>query len=180
VNYTDLALRRFFEEASKQSWFDSTLFIITADHSSYSRKAYFYTPSGKFEVPLMFYSPAMQYPQPDTSFVASHLDILPTVLDVLNYPGTFFSFGTSLLRANEYHCAWHYSEGCYQILKYPYIYRESDHGPSDLIYFPKDSDPDNAIYPADSASMRIKAELRKQIRARRQCFTKRTIEDRYR
>ncbi|MBN2763403.1 MAG: sulfatase-like hydrolase/transferase, partial [Bacteroidales bacterium] len=32
IGYTDMALKRFFETASKEPWFENTLFIITADH----------------------------------------------------------------------------------------------------------------------------------------------------
>ena len=34
VNYTDYALKRFFATASRMKWFDNTLFVITADHTS--------------------------------------------------------------------------------------------------------------------------------------------------
>jgi phosphoglycerol transferase MdoB-like AlkP superfamily enzyme len=32
IGYTDMAVRRFFESASRQPWFDNTIFVITADH----------------------------------------------------------------------------------------------------------------------------------------------------
>ncbi|MBQ8442624.1 MAG: LTA synthase family protein, partial [Bacteroides sp.] len=36
VRYTDHALKRFFETASKQPWFENTLFVLTADHTNLS------------------------------------------------------------------------------------------------------------------------------------------------
>ena len=33
VAYTDFALKRFFNEAKKSSWYENTIFIITADHT---------------------------------------------------------------------------------------------------------------------------------------------------
>ncbi len=47
VMYTDYALGRFFEEASRQPWFDNTVFVITADHCASS--------AGKTEIPLEKY-----------------------------------------------------------------------------------------------------------------------------
>ncbi len=34
IAYTDMALRKFFATSARQPWYDSTLFIITADHAS--------------------------------------------------------------------------------------------------------------------------------------------------
>ena len=34
IGYTDMALREFFNAASKEPWFDSTLFVLTADHTN--------------------------------------------------------------------------------------------------------------------------------------------------
>src|SRR5690606_35786309 len=36
VGYTDYALRQFFEKAKKAPWFENTLFVLCADHSSVS------------------------------------------------------------------------------------------------------------------------------------------------
>jgi len=35
VRYSDYSLRKFFEEASRQNWYNSTIFLITADHTFY-------------------------------------------------------------------------------------------------------------------------------------------------
>ena len=32
VEYADWALRKFFEEARKQPWFDNTIFVLEGDH----------------------------------------------------------------------------------------------------------------------------------------------------
>ncbi|MDE6062313.1 MAG: sulfatase-like hydrolase/transferase, partial [Duncaniella sp.] len=37
IRYTDYSIKRFFESARKQPWFDNTIFVITADHASSKR-----------------------------------------------------------------------------------------------------------------------------------------------
>jgi len=55
VGYTDDALKDFFITASKQEWFKNTVFIITADHSAENEKAYYQSPQGKYEIPLIVF-----------------------------------------------------------------------------------------------------------------------------
>jgi hypothetical protein len=59
IAYTDIALRKFFETASKKPWFENTVFVITGDHTSHSDKEYFYSQSGHYEVPVLMYSPGV-------------------------------------------------------------------------------------------------------------------------
>ena len=54
VRYTDHALKRFFETASKQPWFKNTLFVLTADHTNLSEVPEYQTSLGGFRVPIVF------------------------------------------------------------------------------------------------------------------------------
>ena len=49
VGYADYALEQFFAEASKQPWFNNTLFILTADHprSSAARTCFYQGAGGR-------------------------------------------------------------------------------------------------------------------------------------
>ena len=95
IRYTDHALELFFQEASKEDWFNNTLFILTADHTSSSNRDLYVHDRGRMHIPLIFYHPT------DTSFkghdsrIMGHIDIMPTVLDLLGYQDEFFSFGHS-------------------------------------------------------------------------------------
>ena len=53
IGYTDYALRRFFESASKQPWFANTLFVLTADHTNQSCRNVYETDLGVFSVPIV-------------------------------------------------------------------------------------------------------------------------------
>lgn len=57
VGYTDYAVRRFFEYAKQQPWFENTLFVITADHSALTETKEFKTALGLYRIPVIFYSP---------------------------------------------------------------------------------------------------------------------------
>ena len=95
IAYTDFALKRFFESAAKQAWFDNTIFVITADHTSQPQEKYYYLYTGAFRVPLFYYAPKLI--EPDTlNTLSQHIDIMPTLLDYINYPDTFYAFGKSV------------------------------------------------------------------------------------
>jgi len=48
IGYTDFSLQQFFKTASGMSWFENTLFIITADHTSISVNAEYKTNINRF------------------------------------------------------------------------------------------------------------------------------------
>ena len=56
VYYFDQSLGRFIQEAKHHTWYDSTLFILTADHGNLMPKDYkdTYDP-GKFKIPLLMF-----------------------------------------------------------------------------------------------------------------------------
>ena len=56
IQYSDSALRIFFEKAKKTDWYKNTLFIITADHTGPNTKDQL-KPMDAFRVPIIFYSP---------------------------------------------------------------------------------------------------------------------------
>ncbi len=81
VAYTDLAVRRFFDYARTQPWFENTLFVITGDHTPPMRSARYDTPIGRYMVPTLLYHPRGELPAMDTKRVVQHVDLFPTILD---------------------------------------------------------------------------------------------------
>jgi phosphoglycerol transferase MdoB-like AlkP superfamily enzyme len=97
VAYTDLAVRRFFEVARTQPWYDHTLFIITADHTPPSRSTRYDTPIGRYMVPTLLFHPGGALPPLDTTRVMQHVDLFPTILDFAGVRPTHVPrFGHSL------------------------------------------------------------------------------------
>ncbi len=100
VQYTDHALKQFFDFAERQPWYRNTLFVITADHTNHSIEERYKTPSGVMEVPVIFFSPQGETPfEPgiDTTMIAQQIDIMPTVLEYVGYDKPFIAFGKSLI-----------------------------------------------------------------------------------
>ncbi len=102
VAYVDLAVRRFFETARQQPWFENTLFIITGDHTPPMRSERYDTPLGRYMVPVLLYHPRGTLPALDTSRVTQHVDLFQTVLDYSGVrPRRIPSFGRSMFAADR-------------------------------------------------------------------------------
>lgn len=87
IAYTDLALKKFFEAACKQPWYENTLFVITADHTSEHFRKEYQTDWGDYHVPLIFFHPRMQWaPEIDRAQIAQQIDVMPSILDFLGFP----------------------------------------------------------------------------------------------
>jgi phosphoglycerol transferase MdoB-like AlkP superfamily enzyme len=95
--YSDFSLKQFFKKASSETWFNNTVFIITADHTLFTSRTGFNT---SFHIPLLIYSPSLIAPGKSDK-VASHIDILPTILDILNVPAIHSSMGFSVLDSTK-------------------------------------------------------------------------------
>ena len=95
VKYADYSLKMFFESARKQPWFDNTLFILTADHTQ--EKIQPWSLYNDYHVPLLFYSPKYIKPYLVASKITQHVDIAPSVLDLLHIsPQSPSLFGHSI------------------------------------------------------------------------------------
>lgn len=102
IGYADHALRRFFATASRQPWFDHTLFVLTADHTNELSLPEYANTRGLFEVPIAFYCPAC-LPASQRSDVVSQTDIMPSVLRSVDYNDAFFAFGEDALNSHKQH-----------------------------------------------------------------------------
>ena len=81
IGYADYALKQFFQTASRQDWYQKTLFVVTADHTQINHEPRYATADGRFDVPLVFFCPSQKLQADTTSFV-NHIDIRPSVLDL--------------------------------------------------------------------------------------------------
>lgn len=126
VAYTDKALESFFEAASKTKWFSNTIFVITADHTSYSKNPYFYSESGHYEIPLLIYKSNI-VPEIIEKTV-SQLDIIPTVTDYMGLNLELFGLGRSAFDSYYGGYSIHRDNGINYILQYPYTLGMNDKG----------------------------------------------------
>ena len=73
-------------------WFKNTLFVICADHATVSHLPEYQTTPNSFAIPIVFYQPGAELKGYSDKLV-QQIDILPTVLNYLHYPKSYFSFG---------------------------------------------------------------------------------------
>lgn len=95
IGYTDFALKEFFREASKSSWFKNTLFVITADHTNEAFHEEYQNDFGSYRVPIIFFKQGSDL-KGKKNKIAQQLDIMPTVLNYLNYDKEYIAFGNDL------------------------------------------------------------------------------------
>lgn len=156
IQYTDEMLKQFFTSAQTKPWFRNTIFIITADHTSHSKDKYYYSATGKYEIPLLVYDPSGQYIQPGlNNKTVNQIDIMPTVLDIVNYPYPFFSLGTSMLDSNR-GFAYQKNGGLFQIVSYPYVAQLKPNGK--FVFFKKYKEDNKRyfdLFPAEYRTRKI-------------------------
>lgn len=122
IRYTDHALKKFFESASKEPWFQNTIFVITSDHTNLSNHDEYMTDLGGFCAPVIFYDPTGEMGIGLHDAIAQQIDIMPTILNYLGYDQPYLAFGIDLLNTPaEDTWAVNYLNGIYQYVKYGYV-----------------------------------------------------------
>lgn len=112
ASYTDYALMEFFEAISKYSWFDSTLFVFTGDHTG---EATVPIPDNRYmayQIPIFFYHPLAEKGQQRD--MMQQLDIMPSILSYLGIDDPLFSFGQNVFDTNHVAFAVNYLSDIYQ------------------------------------------------------------------
>ncbi len=94
IGYADYSLKQFFNSIKSMPWFNNTLFVLTADHSSHSETAYYNSRLNRFAIPSLIYDPTGKIKGTDSSYF-EQIDITPTLLDLLNISDSIITFGNS-------------------------------------------------------------------------------------
>ncbi len=98
VKYTDYSIKKFFELAKKQSWYSNTVFVIVADHCA-SSAGKTELPMDKYRIPGMIFSEGFVQPQ-QFSQLMSQIDVMPTLLGLLNFNYQSKFLGQDVLKDN--------------------------------------------------------------------------------
>lgn len=138
ISYSDYALKRFFESASKMPWFKNTLFVLSADHTGISTDAFYTNRIGNFSIPIIYYMPGSNLKGLDSTFT-QQIDIMPSVLDYLNYNRPYFAFGNSVFDTTGIHYALTFNNESYQLFDNYYTSEFGDGKSTDLYYYKTDS-----------------------------------------
>ncbi len=103
IQYTDYAIKKYFETAKKQPWFHNTIFVFTGDHTNQIYYSEYEKAMNRFAVPLIFYSPNPEYQLKGVNEqTAQQTDIYPTLADLIGYNKPIRSWGKSLVSDKNY------------------------------------------------------------------------------
>ena len=129
IRYTDMALGRFFQTASRQPWFKNTIFVLTSDHTNMSDHLEYQTDLGGFSSPIIIYEPGNDERTPEIQDkIAQQIDIMPTLMGMLGYHKPYVAFGIDLLNtAADDTWAVNYLNGIYQYVKHGHVLQFDGH-----------------------------------------------------
>lgn len=102
LHFADWALRRFFDRASREPWFDNTIFAIFGDHgltntSTNMSPGYLACGLQAWHIPLLLYAPGGQIPPGVDAAPHTQLDVLPTLAAAAGLPYRSNTLGRDLL-----------------------------------------------------------------------------------
>ena len=92
--YADWSIDHFLEIASKQAWFDNTVFVFIADHGQNFESIYD-LPLSYHQTPLIFYSPKYIRPA-EYDGLGLQIDLFPTLMGLIKIPYINNTMGVDL------------------------------------------------------------------------------------
>jgi len=128
MRYSDYALGRYFERARKSDYFRNTLYVIMADHTEGAS-----TSDNLYEnhwIPCLIYAPGLVEPG-RYDRLASQVDIVPTIMDILRMTAKHNSWGVSIFNRGDRRAL--LSRGDMSLyMKGPYMMLMDYQGPSSI------------------------------------------------
>ncbi|MDH5655139.1 MAG: sulfatase-like hydrolase/transferase [Spirochaetia bacterium] len=112
IRYADEVLGEFFKKAEKLPDFQNTIFIVTSDHYTFNSLKPDRDIMTMFHVPLLIYAPGILKPGRDDR-ISNHLNLLPTLLDLLKINTYHASAGRSLFEEPERDFTFFQNNGLY-------------------------------------------------------------------
>lgn len=97
--YTDRAIGNYFKKVQQYDWFKDTYFIITGDHCFHEMSHPEYNSMDYFHVPFLIIGPGID-PGVDAR-PANHLNVVPTLIDLLRLDTYHASLGVSLFNCER-------------------------------------------------------------------------------
>lgn len=173
IGYADYALRRFFETASREPWFDNTLFVLTGDHTSIITNSNYLNGRGLYQVPIIYYCPSDSTLHGLSDKLTAQTDITPSILDYLHSEQPCFSFGKSVFSDDTVRYVVNYHRPSFQIFSDSLMLQFSDNKTQAIYNFISDS---TLAHPLRDVPQ--KENLEKHIKAYIQQYQTRMIENR--
>lgn len=174
IGYTDNAIRQFFNYAKQQPWYENTLFVFTADHSSVGALPEYKNTPGRFAIPIFFYKPDNSLQKFDTATFAQQTDIMPTILSYLNYPYDFYSFGKNLFDTTQSGKVLQYADEIAQCIYKDYVLQFDEKKSINMYNFKTDRLLQNDVL---NTGLKEQVEMENYTKAFIQNYTNRMIDN---
>lgn len=100
VQYCDWSIKHLLEEASQSDWYENTIFVFLADHGRSTIQPYD-IPLSFFHSPLIIFSERIKEEPMQYDKLAMQIDVMPTIIGMLNLPYTNSTLGIDLLLENR-------------------------------------------------------------------------------
>ncbi|MBO5012183.1 MAG: LTA synthase family protein, partial [Elusimicrobiaceae bacterium] len=102
LGFADWSIGELLKRAKEDGWFDDTIFVFVADHTSGGPQ----NPSlrNHFRIPLLVYAPKLLKPQ-ERKYVVSQLDIVPTLYRLTGLSPLYTAYGRDLFDDSVSHAA---------------------------------------------------------------------------
>lgn len=175
IEYTDYALRKFFQTVSSMPWYKNTLFVITADHTSSNIGFPEYrTGWGFYSIPVIFFKPDNSL----TGFekqITQQTDIMPSVLGYLHFKKPYIAFGRDIFREETRPIAFNYKDNTYQVFMEEYLLVFDGIRSIGLYNFQKDKMMQENLIEENPETVQV---MESKIKAVIQQYNNRMIEDR--
>ena len=120
IGYADYALQQFFAEAAKQNWYTNTVFVITADHTGPATGEFNMNRIGQLKIPIVIFDPQKNTAEVNHG-VTQQTDILPSILNYLQYSGKYAAIGQSVFTYNKDRWNISYINGSWQLIQGKYL-----------------------------------------------------------
>lgn len=96
VQYADWSLQQFIQLASKEAWFNNTIFVFVADHGA-AIDAKYDISLNYFHTPLIIYAPEIFKGNQVHQKIGSQIDVYPTVMGLIKQKYVNNTLGIDLL-----------------------------------------------------------------------------------
>lgn len=140
VAYSDFALKQFFKLVKTKDWYQNTLFVITADHTSEGANAAYQNSLGQFSIPVAFFAPGDSLmTRRSQKKLVQQTDIYPSIMHYLGMQDSFIAFGHSIFEDSSRIFAVNYFNRNLQMMDEEYLLQMEDGNPKALYEYRKDS-----------------------------------------
>lgn len=89
------------EKAEKEEWFANTVFVLLGDHGKIVGSQTYEMPLSYNHIPCIIYSPAFDNAPQRLHQLGGQVDVLPTLLGLLNHSYENNTFGVDLFNTNR-------------------------------------------------------------------------------